>query len=95
MKFLAINSYYHYQFCKKGKLLAIREYPDTACPAMDQRPPFKAQEGRDLATLRPDEFLQLDYGGPFVAEGRVSASIADKGVFCGDDLPYQLVREKQ
>lgn len=90
MKFVEINSHHHYQFVNRGKLLVLCEYPDTACPAMDQRPPFKPQERRDVITLRPDEFLQLDYGGPYVTEGRVSATISKK-VLCGDDLHYQLV----
>jgi len=44
MKFLAINSYYHYQFRKEGKLLVMREYPDSACPGMAQRPPLRQKK---------------------------------------------------
>jgi len=55
--------------------------------------PFKAEEGRDIVAFRPNEFLQLDYGGPYLTEGRLPTSVASLGAFCADNLPYLLVKE--
>lgn len=69
MKFIKVNSFAHYEFRTKDKFLHLYVYPED-CPGMGQREAFDKSEGKFAMSLRLNEYIEVDYGGPYTYNGR-------------------------
>lgn len=84
MQIVELDSYFHYKtFEREGKIVLL-EFPEDACPRMNQRPPFTDAEGKEIASWEKGEVVRFVYDS---YHGSVGAT--DK-VLCGDDFRYQI-----